>query len=445
MEKKLKWINLCLLLGVYTSFAQNPSTSQGIAFKVAKILTITQGVIHHGTVLIQDGKYLRLGKNIEIPPLFEIRELPDYWMFPGFVDLHSHIGASSDLWDTVLPLNHDLELLPALIEESRMFTRAIRGGVTTLLVIPGSGANFAGFGVLIKPYGKRLDEMVLRYPGAMKVAQAYNPERRDGDFGATRMGMSWGMRHVLERGKRYHEAWLAYESGKTTTPPQKEPELELLRGLFQRKYPVFVHTAGSRDVMSTMRMFHDDYQLWVVLSHGCFDAYKVAPEFARRGVHLNLGPRIYDYYFARERRMVNLAEQYNQADVHFSLCTDAPVIPQIDLSLQATLSARLGLREEKALEALTINPAKAIGIENRVGSIEVGKDADFVLKKGSPLDVRVPVEWVYINGKKVYDRAEEIERDPSLQIMPAPLLLDCCIDEEAVFLEEYHRDHREER
>ncbi|MEK7484845.1 MAG: amidohydrolase family protein [Planctomycetota bacterium] len=441
MEKKLIWISFGLSFLCFYLRAQVPSESHGFALKVGKILTVTQGIIHHGTVLIENGKYLQIGKNLEIPAHFQVMELPEYWMMPGFIDLHSHIGASTDLWDTVLPLNHDLELLPAIVEESKLFVRAIRGGVTTLLVIPGSGANFAGFGVLLKPFGKSLAEMVLRYPGAMKVAQAYNPERRDGDFGVTRMGMSWGMRYVLEKGKHYHEAWVQFEAGKTTTPPKKDPELELLRGLFQRKYPVLVHTAGSRDVMSTMRMFHDDYHLWVVLSHGCFDAYKVAPEFARRGLHLNLGPRLYDYYFARERRMVNLAQQYNQAEVNFSLCTDAPVIPQVDLSLQATLSARLGLNEEKALAALTINPARAIGIGDRVGSIEVGKDADFILKKGSPFDVRIPMEWVFINGKKVYDRAEEIERDPSLQSLPSPILLDCCSDDEAIFLEEYKRDH----
>lgn len=442
MEKKCKktipyWTLTSLCWSFF--FLSSPflcAQENGLALKVGKVLTVTQGVLNHATVLIQNGKYLQIGQNLEIPAHFQVIEASEYWMVPGFTDLHSHIGASSDLWDTVLPLNHDLGLLPAIVEESKAFHHAIRGGVTTLLVIPGSGANFAGFGVLLKPFGKTLEEMVIRYPGALKVAQAYNPERRSGDLGLSRMGMSWGMRYVLEKAKKYHEDWEAYQQDKSTHPPEIDPELEMLRGVFQGKYPIFVHTAGSRDVVSTMRMFHDDYHLWVILSHGCFDAYKAAPEFAKRGLHLNLGPRIYSYYFARQRRIMNLAEHYQQNGVNISLCTDAPVIPQTDLGLQASFSARLGLSEEKALEALTINPARAIGIGDRVGSIEVGKDADFFLKKGSPLDVRIPIEWVFINGKKAYDREEELKHNPSLRMDPTLFWFDCCVEEEDAWANE---------
>lgn len=405
-------------------------TPPRFALRVGKILTVTQGVIYDGMVLIQDGKYLKIGKDLEIPPDFPLFHYPEYWMFPGFVDLHSHIGASADLWDTAIPLNHDLGILSSIIADSKAFDQALRGGVTTLLLIPGSGANFSGFGALLKPLKTTLQEIVLKYPAALKVAQAWNPERQGGDLGRTRMGMSWGMRSVLERAKHYHQAWESYDKGETPQAPPLQPELEMLRGVFQGKYPIFVHTAGARDVVSTMRLFSDDYHLWVVLSHGCFDAFKVAPEFAKRNIHLNLGPRIFAYYYGRERRIFNIAELYQQASVSLSLCTDAPVIPEADFSLQASFSIRLGLDPQKALEALTINPARAIGIGDQVGSIEVGKSADFLLKAGDPFDLRLPLQAVYINGIKRYDRDNEQQQNPPLVVDSTPFHFDCCHEEE---------------
>jgi imidazolonepropionase-like amidohydrolase len=183
-----------------------------------------------------------------------------------------------------------------------------------------------------------------------------------------------------------------------------QPDLEQMREVMARRTPVFVHTASGRDVYQTMRMFHDEFGLPVVVSHGEFGAFRVAEEAAKRDVPVNIGPRLFDFSsLVYDRRFYSIPVEYARAGVrNVSLNTDCPVIPGEELPLQGTLAVRLGMDEDAALRALTIHPATAIGAADRIGSIEVGKDADLVFKRGSLFDPRTPVERVLINGRTVY-------------------------------------------
>ena len=379
-----------------------------LAIRAQKILTVTQGVINNGMILIRDGNIVAVGKDIAVPDDTIYLDATSQWIVPGMIDLHSHIGTAGwDINDMVLPTNPDLRILEALDPKSPELRDALTGGVTTILVIPGSGTNISGFGALIKTAGDNLEELVVRSPGAMKVAQGYNPERRGGDLGLTRMGMWWGLTHLLDDAKEYTEAWDLYEEGKTQEAPEFRPEMEQLKGLFRKEYPVLIHTAGARDVMGTMRMFLDRYDLWTIVSHATFHGYKVAHEAAERDAHINLGPRMVDFYFAREGEFVGLGGAYHDAGVkNLSINTDAPVVPQEDLFVQAAMAVRYGLDEEAAIAAITLRPAEAIGIADRVGSIEVGKEADFSIRGGNPLDPRSSVDAVFIKGRLVYRRAD---------------------------------------
>ena len=334
------------------------------------------------------------------------------------IDLHCHIGGGRqwDINDMVLPTNPGLGTRPTVQPNAEELLDGAAAGVTTVLYIPGSGTNMGGFGTLMHTAGgDTVDSLVIRYPGALKVAQAWNPERGAGDVGHTRGGMWWNLRQTLDRAKEYDRRWTDFESGASQENPGIDTEMELMRGLIQKKYPVIIHTADARDVMGTMRMFHDDYALWMIVTHGEFGAYKIAHEAAKRGVYVNVGPRNFDFaypYFGyMENHVQGIAAGYYDAGVRrLSLCTDSPVIPQESLPLQGTYSAMMGLPVDAALRALTIEPARAIGIDRDAGSLEVGKVADLALWTGDPLDVRSYVTMTVIGGKAVYDIRKDKRR-----------------------------------
>jgi imidazolonepropionase-like amidohydrolase len=390
-----------------------------VAIRAGKILTSAEKgpeVIDAGVILIRDGKIEKIGTEAEVPvpPGATVIEAGNRWAMPGFIDLHCHIGGSMrDINDMVHPTNPELSTRPTIDPDNDYLRTAVAGGVTTVNYIPGSGTNLSGFGTLMHTAGgKTIDSLIVRFPGSMKVAQAWNPERHGGDLGASRMGMWWSLRKLLDRARDYNDACTAYEKGLNKIAPERQEDLELMRGLFQRKYPVIIHTADPRDVMGTVRMFHDEYSLPCIISHGEFGGFKVAAEIAKRDLPANIGPRIYDYRMpADEGRMLGIPSQYGEAGVkRLSLNTDSPVVPQEDLAFQATMAVRYGLDPRAAIRAITIEPAKAILINDRLGSLEVGKDADILLTTGDPLDPRNHVAWVMIGGKVVYDTATERRR-----------------------------------
>ena len=405
-----------LLLAGNLSWAQESKSDEVIALHVGKILTVTKGVINNGTILIRNGKIAALGKEVMIPEGAIEIDARKQWAMPGMVDLHCHVGNGSpwgNLNDMVFPTNPGLSTLGTIQPNNENLKNAWAGGVTTVLYIPGSGTNMGGFGVLMKTGGSdTVGGLILRFPGAVKVAQAWNPERRGGDLGRTRMGMWWNLRHLLTRAKAYHESWSNFEKGLTKIPPVVEPDLEKLRGVFQGKYPVIIHTADARDVMGTVRMFHDQYKLPMIISHGEFGGFRVAKEIARRGIHANIGPRIYDFAYQKyDGRFDGIPTKFRQGGVKkISINTDSPVVPQEDLWFQASMAVRLGMPAEEALAGVTIIPAQAVMADHRVGSLEVGKDADIVLKTGDPFDIRSYVTLTMINGKIVYDLRHDKRR-----------------------------------
>jgi len=375
------------------------------AIKAGKILTVTEGTIDHGVLLIEDRVIRAVGKaaDVNIPKEYEIIDASDKWVMPGMVEIHSHMAGEGGLNDMVVPTNPELRIVDVIDPEAWRIPQAVASGVTTVHTIPGSGTNLAGFGVLYKLSGKTVDEMLIRPLGSMKIAQAYNPERGAGDLGFSRMGMSWILRDILDKAKAYTQTWEAYQKGELKDKPKEKPEFENMRKAFEGAIPTLVHTASARDVMATARIFHDEYRLKTIVSHATFHGYKVAKEMAKRDVHVNVGPRLFDFGFSQDGKFYGLTAEYKAAGVeNLSICTDAPVLPQEQLFFQGSMAVRFGLDEKTALEGVTINPARAIGIDSRVGSIEVGKDADLIVKAGSLFDVTIPVDMVFINGEIAY-------------------------------------------
>jgi imidazolonepropionase-like amidohydrolase len=395
-----------LVLGVLLALPAQDAKPRVVAVRAGKVFTAAGRNFDNAVILVEGGKIKAVGE-VPVPEGAELLDFPAAWATPGLIDLHCHIGGMlRDINDMVHPTNPELSTRPTIDPESELLKDAVAGGVTTVLYIPGSGTNLSGFGTLMHTAGgKTIDELTVRFPGGMKVAQAWNPERFGGDLGTSRMGMWWGLRKILEEARDYHRAWTEFEAGRAAEKPKRKESLELMRGLFQRKWPVIIHTADARDVMGTVRMFHDEFQVPCIVSHGEFGGYKSAPEIAKRGLPANIGPRTYDWtIMVHDGRCYGIAAKYHEAGVQrLSVNTDSPVVPQEELIVQAAMSVRLGLPEEAALRAVTIEPAKAVLIDDRLGSLEPGKDADLVLWAGNPLDVRNRVLLTMIGGKVVYD------------------------------------------
>ena len=379
----------------------------------AKVVTITKGVHDGGVVLVRDGKIEQVldapAAGWTPPAGYEVIDASGRWLLPGLIELHSHIGGT-DLNDMVYPVNPGFRTLDNVVPDNALLRRAQAGGVTTALFIPGSGTNMGGFGTLIKTAGKSAAEMVIRFPGALKIAQGGNPERRGGDLGFSRVGMNWLIRNALEEGKAYTEAWDEFDAGKRALPPPRNPRLELFRGLFHREYPVVVHTQGYHLIHSTVKILHDEMKLWVVIDHGTFDGHELAPRVAERGIQVMNGPRQLRFD-TREGGFRGLAHEWHEGGVtDVGVNTDSPVVPAEELIYQATMAVRLGLAEDVALRGITIHAARALGVADRIGSIEVGKDADLVIWTGSPLDPRCSVTLTMVSGRVVYDTRKEPQR-----------------------------------
>jgi imidazolonepropionase-like amidohydrolase len=329
---------------------------------------------------------------------------------PGLIDAHCHVAGSGDLNEMVYQTNPELRTWDQAIPHNDQLKTAIAGGVTTVCFIPGSGTNMGGWGVLMKTGPGRPEDVIIKAPGVLKIAQAGNPERRDGEVGSGRMGMNHVIRQTLLEGKYYVRDWDLYESGKSDRRPNVDLRLEYFKPLFHREIPILVHTQQYQVVHATVAMLHDEMGLRIVIGHGTFDAYKLAPEIVKRGIPVMAGPRGF-YFDNEEGQMKGIVAEYAARGVEaLGVNTDSPVIPQEDLFYQATMAVRYGWTEEKAVRGLTIEAAKALMIDDRVGSLEPGKDADIIITTGSIIDPRNYVVEAVIDGASVYDTRKDRRR-----------------------------------
>jgi imidazolonepropionase-like amidohydrolase len=378
-----------------------PAGEEGYAILCSKVLSVDDAdhVFAPGMILVRGAHIAYVGERRAVPAGYRVLDCGGAWATPGCVELHSHIhtGGWGDINDMVIPVNPELRASAGMRPSNADIRRACAGGVTTLFGIPGSGTSQSGFGVVYKAKTHAtFDESVVRDPGGMKVAQSYNPERRAGDFGATRAGLSW----ILED--------LNAKALDSIREDRFEPALENLKRVHKKELPVLIHSAGSDGYAAAARMWKEKYDTNCVLSHGCFTAHEIAPYIVSTGAPINAGPRTMDFVRTHDGAITGTVEKYLAAGAKdLSLCTDSPVMPQEELFLQGSMSARLGADSYQMLRAVTIHPAKVFGLADRVGSLEVGKDADIVIHAGDPLDPRARVDLVLIDGHIEYDRQRD--------------------------------------
>jgi len=271
----------------------------------------------------------------------------------------------------------------------------------------------------------RYEDAVVRNPGSLKIAQAGNPE--GWTVGVGRSFMNFDLREVLRRGKAYAERWKAYEekngpdAKKTADTPEKNFDLEIFRALLDKKAQISTHTQIFQVVLMTLTMLRQEFGFDVFIDHGEMAGYKLAAMARDLGVPVISGPRevevptrqFISWTGSNPEAILGIAAEYQKGGVKMlGFNTDAPVVPAEELPIQATVSVHYGLDDSQAesVRGLTIVPALTAGIANRVGSLEVGKDADILVVTGDPIDPRNTVEKVYVDGRAVYDIAKEKRR-----------------------------------
>ena len=377
-----------------------------IAYRAAKVIANadlpTPVTFDPGLILVRGNRIEAVGhpREVQLPEGCEVVDLGDRWVVPGLVDLHCHVGGGG-INDMVNLTNPDLTIENNVEPENRNLKNALAGGVTTVLFIPGSGTNMGGHGVLIKTAGSTLDEMLVRQPGSLKIAQAGNPERYW--FGVYRSFMNWNTRQTLLRAKKYHEEWTAYENGEGPEP-EYDPRWDTLRGLFQKQFPISLHTQWYQVALMSIAMLKRDLDVNIFIDHGTFEAWKLGSIAVRYEVPVINGPR--QIHFERRDRQIqgNCWGWWEEGVRELGVNTDSGVIPQHELPLQAAMAVRFGWDDPlMALRGITIVPARTIGEEDRVGSLEAGKDADFGVWTGHPIDPASACEMTVVNGRVAYD------------------------------------------
>ncbi|MGE4602142.1 MAG: amidohydrolase family protein [Planctomycetota bacterium] len=409
----MRTLSLVFLFVLLASLVVVETTAAGetIAFRVGKVVTMDDEdrVINNALVVVEDGKIVAIGRSrdLEIPAGARVIDRGELWLVPGLVECHNHTGGgSSDLHDYIYLTNPGLRTLESIVPDSPQMERARAGGVTTVLTIPGSGNNMSGFGTIIKTAGATVEEVVLKAPGSLKIAQAGNPERYF--YGVGRSFMNFNTRQTLRKARDYHLARTAWEQGELQEEPPKDLHWEEFRPLFRREIVASVHTQIYQVLMTTVKMVAGEFGIRTVLDHSTFDAWKVAPLIKEdETIYTINGPRQIFYDRTQRRIMGNAARWWQSGITKLGVNTDAPVIPQEELFYQATMACYYGWTPYEALKGVTRIPAEALMMDHRLGSIKVGLDADFCLWTGDPIDPRSSVEMAVINGKITYEASKK--------------------------------------
>jgi imidazolonepropionase-like amidohydrolase len=375
------------------------------------VVPIEGDPIENGVVVVEDGRIAAVGgADLAVPDGATIVSAEGKWVLPGFIDAHAHVGvheegegwAGSDVNEMTEPNTAHVRAVDAINPAEQGFRDAIGGGVLTVNVNPGSGNPIGGQTVAIKCWGRTVDEMVLRQPSGLKSALGENPKRVYGErkqTPSTRLGTAGILRDAFTQAGNYLAKWANPDPDK---PPERDLKMEALAKVLRREIPWRQHCHRADDIATAMRIA-EEFGYELVIDHGT-EAHLLADLIAARDIPVIIGP-LFTSRSKVELRNRSLANpgRLAAAGVTIAITTDHPVVPISFLIHQATLAVKEGLDPVVALRALTINPARIVGVADRLGSIEPGKDADLCVWSGDPLDVMSRVERAFIEGTQVYE------------------------------------------
>lgn len=384
-----------------------------LVIKNAYIKTMAGKDLENASILVEDGKIKEIG-NITLEDLsgVEVIDAQGKIVTPGLVDPHCHIGIyeegirfeGNDVNETSGPIYPEVRGIDGIYMKDISFGYTYKAGITTVNTGPGSANIIGGTFTAIKTYGETVDEVILKKETAMKMALGENPKRFYGSSGkapTTRIASAALMREWLFKAKEYYDKVKAFENGEEgATKPPFDMKLQSLMRVFDGMI-VKIHAHRADDIATAIRIAKE-FDLNATVEHAT-ESYLI-PEFVKEsGVPMIIGPTLGS---ASKYELVNksfkMGKVLEDHDIPFAIMTDHPVITLDTTLVQAALFVKEGLSEQKALEALTITSAKLNGIDDRVGSLEVGKDADIVIWDGPIFDIMTKTEVVIINGKVVH-------------------------------------------
>ena len=370
-------------------------------FKNATIYTMEQDPFV-GDFKIDKGVFTEVGTNLTANKGEDVQDLNGLYVFPGLVESHCHLGMEEtairfegdDVNEITDPITPNMRGIDGCNPMDETIESALKGGVTTVAAGPGSANVLGGTFFAYKTKGNCIDEMTIENPIAMKAAFGENPKRCYKDKKIdTRMQISALLRETLEKTKEY---LAKKEAGKDVAYDQK---LEAMIPVVKRELPLKCHAHRADDILTAIRIAKEE-NIKITLDH-VTDARCILPQIKESGFPCICGPALtHKSKFELANMSFETPNELYKAGILFSIITDSPVIPQQYLSLSAALAAKAGLPEYEAIKAITINPAKILGLDNRVGSIKVGKDADFVVCTKNILDTQNEITAVYVDGKK---------------------------------------------
>ena len=393
-----------------------------LLIKNGRIVTMSGVSLSNGYILVEQGKIAAIGESTDelkgkLPEDKDIVviDAQNNYVLPGLVDAHCHVG----LWEDAVgfegddgnemtdPVTPHLRGIDGVYHSDRAFVEARENGVTTVVTGPGSANVIGGQFAALKTYGRRIEEMIIKEPVAMKVAFGENPktvynEKRQAPM--TRMATAALLRENLMKAKEYKELLEAYaEDSEENEKPDYDMKMEALTRVLSGEIPLKAHAHRADDILTAIRIAKE-FGVKLTIEH-CTEGYLIKDILVEEGVSAIVGPLLTD------RSKIELRNQslkapgiLAKAGVTVAIMTDHPCVPIQYLTLCAAMAVREGMPEEDALKAITINAARVSGIEDRVGSLEVGKDADIVIFDGHPFEIKSRVTTTIINGKIVYER-----------------------------------------
>jgi imidazolonepropionase-like amidohydrolase len=381
------------------------------AFTGATIIPIAGDPIENGTLLVQNGKIVAVGARVTIPANAERHDVSGKVLMPGLVDTHSHVGKVSGA-DSSGPIQPDVRALDSIDARDASIQRAQAGGITVANIMPGSGFLLSGQTLYVKLRdGGTIDDLAIRnadgsYAGGMKMANGTNP-MREAPFPETRSKSAALVREQFVKAQEYRKK--LREAKTPADRPARDLAMEGLVEVLDGKRVVHWHTHRHDDIATALRV-SKEFGFRVVLQHAT-EAGKLADEIAKAGVPCSI--ILVDSPGGKLETM-DLTWKYGaileNAGVLVGLHTDDPITDSRWFMRAAGIGVRAGMSRKTALEALTINGAKILGLETSIGSLEPGKDADFIVLSGDPLSVYTHVLETWVDGARVFDRSNPDDR-----------------------------------